>query len=119
MRPNHHTTAPTGRKRGIAAALAVSLSAMTALAFAGGTADAAAQNRQFDVDFSGSTTEHILDEGSVCDGCIPDAVFDDSEREGEEFGFGAEVHMGSTLTWNASVQDTLTYNDSLLRQGQT
>ena len=119
MRPNHHSTAPTRRKRGVAAALAVSLSAMTALAFAGGTAEAAAQSKQFDVDFSGSTTKTILDEGSVCDGCIPDWVFDDGARDNEAFGFGAEVNMGSTLTWNASVKDTLSYNDSLLRQGQT
>ena len=120
MRPNHHSTVPTRRKRGVAAALAVSLSAMTALAFAGGTAEAAAQSKQFDVDFSGATTKKIVDKKAVCDDCIwDDFPFDDPDHTDEAFGFGAEVHMDSTLTWEASVKDTLSYNDSLLRQGQT
>ena len=120
MRTIHHSSAPTRRKRGLAAALAVSLSAMTALAFAGGTAEAAAQVKQTDIDFSGSTTKNILDEGSVCDNCVPDDFpFYDDSVDNEIFGFGAEVHMGSELSWNATVKDTLTYNDSLLRQGQT
>ncbi|MCB0966397.1 MAG: PKD domain-containing protein, partial [Ilumatobacter sp.] len=68
----------------------------------------------------GSVSKNLLTiDPQVCDLCIPDIFFDDPARTGEEFGLGAEASIDSSLTWTAAVSNELTFNDTLLKQGQT
>jgi hypothetical protein len=108
----------TRRRIGLATTLAVALAAVSAIS--AGTAQAAPQSQTFDLQFSGSTTKQVLNAPlSVCDYCIPDLLLNDPDREGEEFALGAEASVDSTLKWTAAATNVVTYNDSLLRQGQT
>jgi PKD repeat protein len=83
-------------------------------------ASAATQTKTFNLAYSGDTTKTIVDTGAyVCDYCIPDVFFDDPARTNEEFGLGAEVKVDVKLAFDAPATDDVTYNDSLLRQGET
>jgi hypothetical protein len=115
---NRNGTGRARRQIGLITSLAVAVA--TVSVSSAGTVDAAPQSRNFDLVFSGSTTKQVLEVPlSVCDYCIPDIVLDDPDRTGEEFGLGAEATVNSTLEWTASATNVLSYNDSLLRQGQT
>ncbi len=85
-----------------------------------GAVSAAVLSQTYDLQFQGSVSKNLLTiSPQVCDYCIPDLFFNDPARTGEEFGLGAEASIDSSLTWKAAATDVLTYNGSILRQGQT
>ena len=83
-----------------------------------GTAFAAAQSVTSPVKLSGQQTVTLFDLTSgICDGCVPDILFDDPNVSGENFGVQAGVKATATMKWDADNTVETTYDDSLVKQG--
>jgi PKD repeat protein len=85
-------------------------------------AAAAVQSKSLDFTLKGTTTKTLFDTGpQVCDDCYPDDGIDpfiDDPGPGA-WGVGAELSAAVKVRWENPVSMGLTYNDTLLRQGET
>ena len=83
-----------------------------------GTAFAAAQSVTNPVKLSGQQTVTLFDLTSgICDECVPDFLFNDLAKTGENFGVQAGVKATATMKWDANNTVETTYDDSLVKQG--
>jgi hypothetical protein len=106
------------RTRSPAIALATTGLLVAALAVvAASPAAAATQNRAINSSFSGSVDPHVnFDTTAVCDDCYPDFA---GPGPGS-WAFGASVDTAVTdLEYAGAASTAVSYDDSLLRQGQT
>jgi PKD repeat protein len=108
-------TVPRSR---LAAALAAGL--MSAVLVAGPVA-AASQTKTITQSFTGQTDPGVqFDVQGVCDACVDDAIANLFNGTTGAWGFGADASASVTsLAYSASTSTAVTYDDSLLRQGQT
>jgi PKD repeat protein len=82
---------------------------------------AATQTRTITQSFSGSTNPGVhFDVLGVCDACVDDAIANLFNSTSGAWGFGADASASVTsLSYSSSTSTAVTYDDTLLRQGQT
>ncbi len=92
------------------------------LAVAATPVAAASQTRTTNVSLAGGTDVGVAyDVTATCDECVPDAMAQLVTGHGDwTFAFGATVHTTvDRLDWSSAAAVNTTYDDALLRQGQT
>ena len=83
---------------------------------------AATQTKTANVSLSGGTDVGVsYDVTAACDGCVPDDFAQLVTGQGSaSFAFGATVHtVVDRLDWSSAGSVDISYDDTLLRQGQT
>jgi PKD repeat protein len=102
----------------LAAALAAGLVSATLVV---GPVAAAAQTKTLTQSFSGSTNPGVhFDVTGVCDACVDDGIANLFNGTSGTWGFGADSSASVTsLSYSSSTSTAVTYDDALLRQGQT